>query len=186
MTDWSDPLEWVKICGGFTGLVTFALAIKDRLVRNKPICSVIAILDSNSVNPELRLRVKNVSNYNIEVNQISVKSVPPSFVLSVKSFKDVYPDDINQDNSWFMNHGFASSTIFANSDRDFGILIPREAVSKADGHIKFSVKWASSTSSLMPHTSVTLTVPWQDISKRFADAHRRARAEGHPLIAPKV
>src|SRR4051812_44732493 len=89
VTDWSDPLEWVKVVGGFTGLATFAYTTLDRIERNRPVCSLIATVDLDGITPELRLRVQNVSSHDIEIVGVDVASTPPAFVLSVESYKRV-------------------------------------------------------------------------------------------------
>jgi hypothetical protein len=67
-------IEAIKLFGGLAGLATAAFTIYDRLIRNTPILGLASQADSylRGLAPQLFIRVKNVSDYDLLITSWSV------------------------------------------------------------------------------------------------------------------
>jgi hypothetical protein len=67
-------VEFIKLVGGIAGLVTFAFTAYDRIIRNTPVLGLGSIAHPiyRGVGPQVFIRIKNISSYDILITSWSV------------------------------------------------------------------------------------------------------------------
>lgn len=162
----SGPIELISFLGGLAGLGTAAFTIYDRLVRNRPIVSLVTLKDKPFLATDIFVRVKNPSDRDIIVTSITTNREPQILVGQHNSFRSIV----------YASMGSRSITVVeAKSVR----LFPLQNIidDDADLPVDITVNWRPITGRLFNRPPIVLRVSLGLLRQLEVEAEEREEEE---------